>query len=158
MVQAEYPQDWLTERLEETGHKQAAWRTSTRHRPGAGGASAISARTPIISRASSPASTRETVRADLDDLRARAASWTTTCMHALLRWPRARQARVLWASQVAPGNENGLGSSSVYGTQGRAGMAAGTTRTTLHWFAPFGEPTRVIARATGAGRGRRQGG
>ena len=27
VVQVEYPQDWLATRLEETGHKQAAWRT-----------------------------------------------------------------------------------------------------------------------------------
>src|SRR6202044_1366874 len=27
LVQVEYAQDWLTTRLEETGHKQAAWRT-----------------------------------------------------------------------------------------------------------------------------------
>ena len=27
VVQVEYPQDWLTERIETTGHKQAEWRT-----------------------------------------------------------------------------------------------------------------------------------
>src|SRR5205085_3924050 len=27
VVQVEYAQDWLTERIETTGHKQAAWRT-----------------------------------------------------------------------------------------------------------------------------------
>ena len=36
VVQAEYPQGWLTERLEKTGHKQAAWRTDPK-RSGAGG-------------------------------------------------------------------------------------------------------------------------
>src|SRR5262245_38872234 len=37
VVQVEYPQDWLTERLEATGQKQAEWRTDPA-RSGAGGA------------------------------------------------------------------------------------------------------------------------
>ena len=36
-MQAEYPQDWLTEPLETTGQKQADWRTDPA-RSGAGGA------------------------------------------------------------------------------------------------------------------------
>ena len=36
VVQVEYPQDWLTEYLEDTGQKQAAWRTDPA-RSGAGG-------------------------------------------------------------------------------------------------------------------------
>lgn len=36
VVQAEYPQDWLTERLEASGQKQADWRTDPQ-RSGAGG-------------------------------------------------------------------------------------------------------------------------
>ena len=48
VVQVEYAQDWLTEPLEATGQKQAAWRTDPA-RSGAGGASATSARTPSIS-------------------------------------------------------------------------------------------------------------
>ena len=36
VVQAEYPQDWLTEPIEKTGQKQAAWRTDPKQ-SGAGG-------------------------------------------------------------------------------------------------------------------------
>eukprot|EP01035_Chromulina_nebulosa_P058277 gene58277-79803_t len=36
LVQMEYPQDWLTEPLEQTGQKQAAWRTDPKQ-SGAGG-------------------------------------------------------------------------------------------------------------------------
>ena len=36
LVQAEYPQDWLTERIEASGQKQAAWRTDPT-KSGAGG-------------------------------------------------------------------------------------------------------------------------
>ena len=37
LVQVEYPQDWLTEPLERSGQKQAAWQTDPA-RSGAGGA------------------------------------------------------------------------------------------------------------------------
>jgi predicted dehydrogenase len=37
VVQVEYAQDWLTEKIEDTGHKQAAWRTDPKQ-SGAGGA------------------------------------------------------------------------------------------------------------------------
>ena len=37
IVQAEYPQDWLTETIEKEGHKQAAWRVDPKQ-AGAGGA------------------------------------------------------------------------------------------------------------------------
>ncbi len=36
LVQAEYPQDWLAERIEDSGHKQAAWRVDPKQ-SGAGG-------------------------------------------------------------------------------------------------------------------------
>ena len=36
VVQVEYPQDWLTEKIEDTGQKQAVWRTDPK-RAGAGG-------------------------------------------------------------------------------------------------------------------------
>ncbi|MGO4842127.1 Gfo/Idh/MocA family oxidoreductase, partial [Rhizobiaceae sp. 2RAB30] len=36
VIQAEYPQDWLTENVESTGQKQAAWRTDPKQ-SGAGG-------------------------------------------------------------------------------------------------------------------------
>ena len=36
VVQAEYPQDWLSEKLEDTGQKQASWRTDP-NRAGGGG-------------------------------------------------------------------------------------------------------------------------
>jgi len=54
IVQVEYAQDWLATPLEQTGQKQAAWRTDPAQ-SGPGGSSAISARMPTISPASSPA-------------------------------------------------------------------------------------------------------
>ncbi len=53
LVQMEYPQDWLAEPIEQTGQKQAEWRTDPA-RSGVGGSTAISARMPISSAASFP--------------------------------------------------------------------------------------------------------
>jgi predicted dehydrogenase len=54
---------------------------------------------------------------------------------------------LLWASQVAPGNENNL-RIRVYGTKGGLEWKQEHPNQ-LHW-SPFGQPTQVIARATGA--------
>ena len=56
---------------------------------------------------------------------------------------------MLWASQVAPGNENGL-KLRVYGDKG--GLEWAQENPNQLWFTPFGEPKRLITRA-GAGAG-----
>ncbi len=56
---------------------------------------------------------------------------------------------MLWASQVAPGNENGL-KIRVYGTKG--GLEWSQENPNLLWYTPFGEPKRLITRG-GAGSG-----
>ena len=52
VVQVEYPQDWLTSALEETGQKQAAWRTDPARSGDAGCTGDIGAPTPSIWRSS----------------------------------------------------------------------------------------------------------
>jgi predicted dehydrogenase len=54
---------------------------------------------------------------------------------------------LLWASQVAPGNENNL-RIRVYGNKGGLDWRQEHPNQ-LHW-SPFGQPTQVIARGTGA--------
>ena len=54
---------------------------------------------------------------------------------------------LLWASQVAPGNENNL-RLRVYGSKGGIDWRQEQPNQ-LHW-SPFGQPTQVIARGTGA--------
>ena len=54
---------------------------------------------------------------------------------------------MLWASQVAPGNENGL-KIRVYGTKG--GLEWKQEDPNYLWYTPFGEPKRLITRG-GAG-------
>ena len=53
----------------------------------------------------------------------------------------------LWASQVAPGNENNL-RLRVYGS--RAGLEWRQEQPNQLAFSPFGQPTQTISRATGA--------
>ena len=104
VVQAEYPQDWLTLPAD-PGNKQAAWRTDPK-RSGAGGAigdigthaynlAALRHR-PQDRRRSAPTSSPSS----------RAARSTTTSTSCSASQGGARG--MLWASQVAPGNENGL--------------------------------------------------
>ena len=59
---------------------------------------------------------------------------------------------LLWASQVAPGNENDL-RLRVYGTKGGLDWSRSNPNQLL--WSPFGQPTRIVTR--GARRGRRGG-
>ena len=56
---------------------------------------------------------------------------------------------MLWASQVAPGNENAL-KLRVYGTKG--GIEWAQEQPNHLWYTPFGEPKRLVTRG-GAGAG-----
>jgi predicted dehydrogenase len=56
---------------------------------------------------------------------------------------------MLWASQVAPGNENAL-KLRVYGTKG--GLEWHQEQPNHLWFTPFGEPKQLLTRG-GAGAG-----
>ena len=145
VVQAEYAQDWLTERLEATGQKQAEWRTDPK-RSGAGGSIGDIGTHAYNLACFVTGLTLESLCADLSTLvRGRALDDNDNI---LLRFKGGARG-MLWASQVAPGNENGL-QLRVYGTKGG-----------LHWkqedpntlrFAPFGQPPRLITRG-GAGAG-----
>ena len=113
VVQVEYPQDWLTEKIEETGQKQAAWRTDPK-RAGAGGCLGD-----IGTHAYNIAAF--VTGLELDSLSADLTSFVKgrkldDNVHVMLRFKGGAKG-MLWASQVAPGNENGL-KLRVYGTKG----------------------------------------
>jgi predicted dehydrogenase len=143
LVHVEYAQDWLTEPLEATGQKQADWRTDPA-RSGAGGcigdigthayqlAGFVSglAVTELCAELSSFVAGRR-----LDDN-----------AQVMLRFAGGARG-ALWASQVAPGNENNL-RIRVYGTKG--GLEWRQEHPNQLMWSPFGEPTQTIARATGA--------
>ncbi len=150
VVQAEYPQDWLTTRVEASGQKQAAWRTDPA-KSGAGGATGD-----IGTHAYNLA--RFVTGLELDSLAADLSAFVEgrpldDNAHVMLRFkakggaPAARG--MLWASQVAPGNENAL-KLRVYGTKG--GLEWEQEQPNHLWFTPFGQEKRLITRG-GAGAG-----
>jgi predicted dehydrogenase len=143
VVQVEYAQDWLTERLETTGQKQAAWRTDPK-RSGAGGCIGdIGTHAFNLLHYVTGLKTTE-LSAELSTfVEGRALDDNVQVMLRLANGARGS----LWASQVAPGNENGL-RLRVYGSRGGLEWAQEHPNQLRH--APFGEPVRVVSRGTGA--------
>lgn len=144
VVQAEYAQDWLTTRIEETGQKQAAWRVDPA-RSGPGGCTGDIA-THAMNLASFVTGLElESVAADLTTfLPGRALDDNANLM---LRFVGGAKG-MLWASQVAPGNENAL-RLRVYGDRG--GLEWAQEDPNYLRYAPYGEPIEVIRRGgTGA--------
>lgn len=152
VVQAQYAQDWMTEAVES---KQAAWRTDPKQ-SGAGGATGD-----IGTHAYNLA--RFVTGLELDVLSADLSAFVDGRVlddnaHIMLRFkpvgdaPAARG--MLWASQVAPGNENGL-TLRIYGNKG--GLEWAQEHPNQLWYTPFGQEKRLISRGgpgAGAAAGR----
>jgi len=143
LVQVEYIQDWLTEPLERTGQKQAAWRTDPAQ-SGAGGATGdIGTHAFNLAEFVSGLEV-EGLAADVDtfvDGRR-----LDDNAHVLLRF-RGGAKGMLWCSQVAVGHENGL-KLRLYGTKG--GLEWAQEQPNQLRFTPFGGEPRTVSRA-GAG-------
>ncbi len=143
VVQGEYPQDWLTTDLEKSGQKQAAWRTDPT-KTGAGGCVGdIGTHTYQLGCFVSGLK--------LDELSADLTTFVKgrrvdDNVHVMLRYKGGAKG-MIWASQVAPGHENGL-KIRVYGTKG--GLEWVQADPNYLWYSPFGEPKRLITRG-GAG-------
>jgi predicted dehydrogenase len=145
VVQVEYPQDWLTERIETTGHKQAEWRTDPK-RTGAGG-SIGDIGTHAFHLASFVSGLElDSVLADLTTFVP--GRQVDDNANVLLRFKGGAKG-MLWASQVAPGNENAL-RLRVYGIKG--GLTWSQENPNYLRYAPFGEAPRELSRG-GAGAG-----
>jgi predicted dehydrogenase len=146
VVQAEYPQDWLATKLEDTGQKQAEWRTDPA-RSGAGG---------CIGDIGTHALNLAQFVTGLD-LEAVCADLTTFVqgrrlddnVHVMLRFKGGARG-MLWASQVAPGNENAL-RLRVYGARG--GLEWAQEDPNYLWLTPLGEPKRLMTRGGAGSRG-----
>jgi predicted dehydrogenase len=143
VVQGEYPQDWLTTDLEKSGQKQAAWRTDP-SKTGAGGCVGdIGTHTYQLGCFVSGLK--------LDELSADLTTFVKgrrvdDNVHVMMRYKGGAKG-MIWASQVAPGHENGL-KIRVYGTKG--GLEWVQADPNYLWYTPFGEPRRLITRG-GAG-------
>ena len=141
IVQVEYPQDWLAGPLETTGQKQADWRTDPA-RSGAGGcigdigthayqlAHFVSGMMPdqILAELTTFVPGRR-----VDDN-----------VQILLRYPNGARG-ALWASQVAPGQNNGL-RLRVFGEKGALEWSQEEPNRLI--WSPLGEPPRWINRGT----------
>lgn len=140
VVQVEYAQDWLTTALEETGQKQAVWRTDPDRSGAAGSVGDIG--THAFNLAEFVTGLQVTsLAADLaafvpgrrlDDN-----------AHMMLRLSGDARG-MLWCSQVAPGNENAL-RLRVYGAKG--GLEWAQEQPNLLTYSPFGEPPQLIRRS-----------
>ncbi len=142
LVNVEYVQDWLTQ---EVDNKQADWRTDPA-RSGAGGSTGD-----IGTHAFNLANfvtglTLDTLAADLTAFVP--GRRVDDNGHVLMRYQGGARG-MLWCSQVAPGNENGL-RLRVYGTKG--GLEWAQEDPNYLWFTPFGQEKRKITRG-GAGSG-----
>ncbi len=143
VVQVEYAQDWLTEPLEATGQKQAGWRTDPA-RSGAGGCIGD-----IGTHAYQLAG--HVTGLVVDELCAELSTFVAgrrldDNAQVMLRFQGGARG-ALWASQVAPGNENNL-RLRVYGSKG--GLEWKQEHPNQLQWSPFGEPVQTLARGTGA--------
>jgi predicted dehydrogenase len=145
VVQAEYPQDWLSTDLEATGQKQAAWRVDPAQAGAGGSLGDIGTHAEHLARFISGLEIAE-VSADLKTFVP--GRRLDDNAHVLLRYSGGARG-MLWSSQVAPGNENAL-RVRLYGS--KAGLAFSQENPNQLWFTPLGQPPRLITRG-GAGAG-----
>ena len=139
VIQVEYAQDWLSTRLEATGHKQAEWRTDP-SRSGAGGCIGD-----IGTHAFNLAAFISGLKPDY-----LAADMTTFVdgrrlddhVQVLLRYKNGARG-MLWSSQVTPGNENAL-RIRIYGE--KAGLEWIQENPDYLVYSPLGETPQRISR------------
>jgi predicted dehydrogenase len=139
LVNVEYIQDWLTEPIEQTGQKQADWRTDPA-RSGAGGATGD-----IGTHAFNLANfvtglTLQELSADLQSFVP--GRRVDDNGHILMRYTSGARG-TLWCSQVASGQENGL-RLRIFGTKG--GIEWEQENPNYLWVAPLGQPKYRLTR------------
>lgn len=139
VVQVEYAQDWLATRLEETGQKQADWRTDPARSGPAGSVGDIGTHAFNLA---------EFIVADeVAELSAELHTFVEgrrldDNAHMMLRFASGAKG-MLWCSQVAAGQENGL-RIRVYGE--KAGLEWHQENPNYLTVSPLGEPPRIVRR------------
>jgi len=139
VVQVEYAQDWLATDLEQTGHKQAGWRTDPDRAGPAGALGDIGTHAFHLLCYVSGLAVEEICAEvhtfvpgrQLDDH-----------VQAMLRLQGGARG-MLWASQVASGEHNAL-RLRLYGS--RASIRFDQEVPDMLWFAPLGEPAQCLRR------------
>ncbi|MEZ5868606.1 MAG: Gfo/Idh/MocA family oxidoreductase [Defluviimonas denitrificans] len=140
LVQVEYAQDWLTH---EVHNKQAEWRSDPA-RAGIGGALGDIGTHAYNLAAFVAGMEPEALAADVTAFVA--GRKLDDNANVLMRYPGGAKG-MLWASQVAPGNENSL-RIRIFGDQG--GLEWAQEEPNKLWFSRFGEPKQLLTR-NGAG-------
>lgn len=142
VVQVEYPQDWLSTRLEE---KQDVWRTDPARSGPAGSVGDIGTHAYNLA--------RFITQLEVDEIAADLHSFVEgrkldDNAHMMLRFKGGARGTI-WCSQIAPGNENGL-RIRLYGEKGGLEWAQEKPNILIH--SPLGEVPRTLTRG-GAGLG-----
>ena len=139
VIQVEYTQDWLSTDIEKTGHKQALWRTDPA-KAGIGGAIGdIGTHAFHLSEFVSGLR----VKALLADLDSMVTGRELDDNASILMEYTNGVKGMLWVSQIATGNENGL-KIRVFGT--KAGIRWSQENPNFLQFSPLGEPRRTLTR------------
>jgi predicted dehydrogenase len=145
VVHVQYVQDWLSTPVEQTGQKQAEWRTDPARSGGGGATGDIGTHAHNLASFVTGLET-ESLAADLH--RFVPGRQLDDNGHVLLRYKGGAKG-MLWCSQVSPGNENAL-RLQVYGEKG--GIEWDQENPNSLWFTPLGETKRLLTRG-GAGSG-----
>jgi predicted dehydrogenase len=139
VVQVEYAQDWLAQPLESGGNKQAAWRTDPALSGPAGCLGDIGSHAAHLAEFVSGQTPIE-ISAEL----ATFVAGRRVDDHVQVQLRYARGARgMLWASQVASGEENAL-RLRLYGS--KAGLRWQQEQPNELWFSALGQPVQRLTR------------
>jgi predicted dehydrogenase len=140
LVQVEYAQDWLATPLEKTGQKQAVWRTDPAQSGPAGSLGDIGTHAYNLASFVTRLNCRELAAELHTFVPGRRLDDNVQIM---LRFAEGARG-LLWASQVATGNQNNL-RLRVYGE--KAGIEWRQENPNCLWFAPLGKTPSLIYRA-----------
>jgi predicted dehydrogenase len=143
VVQVEYPQDWLAGPLEKSGQKQAAWRTNPAQSGAGGCIGDIGTHAYQLADYITGVGVTELCAELSTFVKGRKLDDNAQVM---LRYANGARG-LLWASQVAPGHENGL-RIRVYGS--KSGLSWQQEHPNQLQWAPLGQPVQTIARGTPA--------
>ncbi len=142
VVQAEYPQDWLTTKVEDSGLKQAEWRTDPKRSGNGGCIGDIGTHAFNLIRFITGLKVEE-LSADIHTfVKGRLVDDNAQIM---LRFEGGAKGAI-WSSQVAVGNENNL-KIRVFGENG--GLEWRQEDPNYLYFTKFGHPTQRFTRGSG---------
>ena len=143
VIQAEYPQDWLTTKAEDSGLKQAEWRTDPKRSGGGGCIGDIGTHAFNL--------IRFITGLEVDELSADIHTFVKGRLlddnaQIMLRFKGGAKGAI-WSSQVAVGNENNL-KIRVFGENG--GLEWRQEDPNYLYYTKFGHPTQRVTRGSGS--------